>query len=462
VRADGNTGVADAQPDAPQVTGVTPASGEKPAIPRDDPLPRRGYLGLRVLPLVAGNAARLGLQDTTGVWVQLLSGRSPLAKAGLEVDDVIRAVNDASTLDVPAFRDAVTDLRAGDPITFDVVRGNRPVRIEAILVEAPREQLPGLDIDYRSFATPGGPRLRAIVSRPAGNPEPRPAVLLVQDAIGPTVEMGGYNLYRDLAFRLSVRGYAVLRHDRRGMGDSEGENYLDTDFQTEVEDTGAALDFLLTLPGVDPERIYVFGYSIGGLVAAEVVSDRTDVAGLVVFGSPGRPWLEYAPDSWRLQKESAGVPREVVAREFQIVTSFFESVRKGVSTEDIIDQNPEWAPVVLDWWGRPWGRNAAFYQQLAGLDVNRTFGSLRCPVLVLQGEADMVTPEADARAIVSHLTPARPGDHAFILLPDTDHLFARATSAVQSAHNLSIGEIAFYEPALDPIVTWLDGRGPRD
>ncbi|MFQ5506287.1 MAG: PDZ domain-containing protein, partial [Planctomycetota bacterium] len=98
---------------------------------------------LRIEP---AEAERLGLGDTTGVWVQLLAGNSPAAAAGVQIDDVIRAVNGRETPSVGAFREAVDPLREGERVKLDILRRGRSLEVDFDLPARPRESLSGLAI----------------------------------------------------------------------------------------------------------------------------------------------------------------------------------------------------------------------------------------------------------------------------------------------------------------------------
>src|SRR5688572_4677456 len=67
---------------------------------------------------------------------------------------------------------------------------------------------------------------------------------------------------------LAEAGYTMLSFDYRGFGGSEGARARLLP-QEQVEDTVCALEYLATqVPGVDPQRIGVFGTSFGGGIAA--------------------------------------------------------------------------------------------------------------------------------------------------------------------------------------------------
>ena len=66
------------------------------------------------------------------------------------------------------------------------------------------------------------------------------------------------------AERFSAAGYACLVFDYRNFGDSEGEPRQLLDVRMQLDDWAAAVAYARTLPGIDHERIAVWGTSFGG------------------------------------------------------------------------------------------------------------------------------------------------------------------------------------------------------
>lgn len=76
---------------------------------------------------------------------------------------------------------------------------------------------------------------------------------------------------------LQRRGYNVLMYDYRGYGRSEGSPSEEGLY----EDGRAAFDYVSTLPGVQPSRIFLWGTSLGGAIAVDVALHRR-AAGLIL------------------------------------------------------------------------------------------------------------------------------------------------------------------------------------
>jgi uncharacterized protein len=84
--------------------------------------------------------------------------------------------------------------------------------------------------------------------------------------------------HRYLVLRsLQRRGYNVLMYDYRGYGRSNGTPSEDGIYR----DGRAAYDYVISLPNVDKNRVFLWGTSLGGAVAIDVAQYRT-VAGLIL------------------------------------------------------------------------------------------------------------------------------------------------------------------------------------
>jgi dipeptidyl aminopeptidase/acylaminoacyl peptidase len=81
---------------------------------------------------------------------------------------------------------------------------------------------------------------------------------------------------------LPPRGFNLFVFDYRGYGQSGGAAAKRADL---IADTHAALDVLLERDDVDPERIGVYGQSLGGAIALNVIADRPEIKTAVIDSS---------------------------------------------------------------------------------------------------------------------------------------------------------------------------------
>jgi hypothetical protein len=86
----------------------------------------------------------------------------------LRVGDRVLRVGDILLSDDIAQQTALAGLRAGRPVTLQVLSKDGGASERQVTPdEVPREQIPGLELQYGSTITDAGHRVRTIVSRPA-------------------------------------------------------------------------------------------------------------------------------------------------------------------------------------------------------------------------------------------------------------------------------------------------------
>ena len=150
-----------------------------------------------------------------------------------------------------------------------------------------------------TFAS-AGLKLAGALQLPRGRKarERRPAFLVLH-GFGSTKDSGGTTAVARL---LTGLGYATLRFDMRGCGESEGARGRVICLE-QVEDTKNALSFLAAHAEVDPGRIGVIGQSFGAAVAVYTAGVDRRVAACVSSGGWGDGAKKFrrqhsAPGAW--------------------------------------------------------------------------------------------------------------------------------------------------------------------
>jgi len=243
---------------------------------------------------------------------------------------------------------------------------------------------------------------------PDGGEAPYPIVLLFHGFTGQRNEMdivdAGETMYGRTARMLAGQGYASLRIDFRGSGESDG-SWEDTTFNGQIADAIAAIDFVETLDNIDSERLGVIGLSQGGLVAASLSARDDRVKTTILWSAVANPAHTYA-----------------------LVLSQ-EAVDAGLAS------GGEPVTAVLPW-GAETTLRTGFFEELFTVDPVAEIAEFEGPLMVVAGLRDtIVTPQpyAGQAYINYHEGPE------MLLVVDGDHML----------------DILGPGPALlDDVVTW--------
>lgn len=71
----------------------------------------------------------------------------------------------------------------------------------------------------------------------------------------------------EVAEQFQLAGISALIYDPRSLGESDGEPRNEVDPMKQVSDYSDAMSYMLTLPTVDPSRVFFWGQSFAGCVA---------------------------------------------------------------------------------------------------------------------------------------------------------------------------------------------------
>ncbi|MED1865975.1 alpha/beta fold hydrolase [Fictibacillus nanhaiensis] len=106
-----------------------------------------------------------------------------------------------------------------------------------------------------------------------------------------STRIGVDRLFVKSAQALVKLGFAVLRFDYAGCGESEGE-YGDNEFTCFIDQTKEVISFGSRLPYVDQNSIILIGHSLGGAVAVCTVADDERVKNVITWSAVGNPFAD--------------------------------------------------------------------------------------------------------------------------------------------------------------------------
>lgn len=404
-----------------------------------DALPRHGFLGVAA-------ALRNG-----AVTVAAVVPGSSAARAGIATGDRIAAVGGTNVTSVAQFLQLV-HAPAGTSLQLALVRNGAPLTLGVTLAPAPTETDPAVDTLYRSVSIDGTLR-RVLLTVPHGAKGPFPAMMIVGGIGCFTIDTSNpQDAYRNLARDVSAHGFATLRLEKSGIGDSQGAPCSTVDFTTEMHGYAVALRWLAANSLVDASHVFLFGHSIGSTIVPRLALEQP-VRGVIVAEGVGINWFEYELINERRQLllDPSVKPAEIdpAMQLKERCTHALEIEREDYAT--IRKAEPDCASI-LDVYPVP----AAYMQQVAALNIAEPWTKLDVAVLAIYGTSDFVTDESDHRSIVALVNQNHPGTATFVAIEGMDHLLASAPSARASFDNFNRGVPEAYDRALSAtVVAWL-------
>lgn len=252
-----------------------------------------------------------------------------------------------------------------------------------------------------------GKTIVGTLSLPEGSPAP--VVLLLHGFTGSRDELGipntEYGVFSYTAEKLAQAGYASLRIDFRGSGESLADiSFEDTTFTGQLEDAQAALTYLQGLEDVDADKTFVIGWSQGGLVAAGLAGGETSIDATALWQAAAFPYVT-----------------------FQAI--FGQHIVDKAIKADADDLITETLP-----WGAEVSLKGAFFDEFASFDPVAQISKYAGPLFVTTGSKDtIVTASAGQAFLDAHEGPeklwAADMDHAFdiFVAPDTLDAMVAAT-----------------------------------
>ncbi|MGV8832824.1 MAG: alpha/beta hydrolase family protein [Devosia sp.] len=216
---------------------------------------------------------------------------------------------------------------------------------------------------------------------------PFPAVVMNHGHGGGRQEGGGFER---LANALAKAGLVTIRMDFAGTGDSKAP-WTDQSLSSMISDSNASLAYLLANYPVDPDRLGVLGYSMGGRIT------------LTIAQSPDSPYKAVgllAPSA----NPGKGLVLLLAGSEAEADRLYAEA-KSAKGYADYTTQYGQQQQLSLKW----------FDEVLASSPLDG-ISAYKGPMLVVHGDKDVTILPAENEAVVA----AYPGA-SIVLVPDADH-----------------------------------------
>jgi len=220
--------------------------------------------------------------------------------------------------------------------------------------------------------------------------------------------------YRPMWESFARAGYASLSWDKPGVNGAPGD-WLDQSMQDRAEETLAAITWARTRPGIDPDRIGLWGSSQAGWVLPTVAARMPDLQ-FIIAVSPAINWLRQGRYNLLAELRAEHASEAKIQDEIAASDAFVRQLRNGATFEQAQATGKEARGLTR---GR-WRFAAKNYTADASTDLAAT----HVPVLLILAGHDLNVDVADTETTYRRLL-TRPGQLQVRHYPDATHSLVR-------------------------------------
>lgn len=289
-------------------------------------------------------------------------------------------------------------------------------------------------------------KLSGCLTTPKGD-GPYPAVVLVHGS-GPhdmDETIGSNKPFLDLAQGLASRGIAVLRYTKRTKAYklTNTQRSKITVKEEALDDAIEAVKFLKGDKKIDPQKIFVIGHSLGGMLVPRLESLDRSIAGFVSMAGCSTPLADKMLTQYKYLA-SNGDPK--AKAQLPEIEKKVTRIKNGTKPGSKIPDNE----TVL-------GASMAYWRDLNKHDPRQELKNMKKPVLFLQGQRDYQVTVAEDLANWKLAASKLPGDKKqfeFKVYPKLNHLFMAGNGkSVPSEYFNKTGHVD--KQVVDDIAAWI-------
>ena len=235
--------------------------------------------------------------------------------------------------------------------------------------------------------------LNGLLTLPDDTAKPVPAVVFVHGSGASNMDekVGKLTPFKDLAQGLARHGIASVRYDKRSF--AHGFKMLrDKDLEVTVKtetiyDAILATELLKKDPRIDPERVFIIGHSMGGMLSPRIDAEGGNYAGLIIMAGSPRKLEEIILDQNEAALRSTkGFVNWIVKKQVAKFAAMFDGMYELSDAEAKKKKMGG-------------GTTLYYFKEMGEHAASAYLSSCEKPILIMQGEKDFqATAEKDFAA----------------------------------------------------------------
>ncbi len=261
--------------------------------------------------------------------------------------------------------------------------------------------------------------LSGCLTLPDNTEYPVPAVVFVHGSGSSNMDekVGKITPFKDLAEGLAKHGIASIRYDKRSFAHGakmvRDKNLIITVKEETIDDAILATELLRNDSRINPEKIFIIGHSMGGMLAPRIDAEGGNYKGLIIMSGTPRKLEEVMMDQNEQAMESLGaLAKKLAAKQVEQLQYTFDHLY-NISDEEA--KRRKFAGGTTLYYLKEMGEHAA----------PKYLKNLNKPLLIMQGEKDFqVNIEKDFGAYKALL--ANKPNVTFKLYENLNHTFVPA------------------------------------
>ena len=294
--------------------------------------------------------------------------------------------------------------------------------------------------------------LNGLLTLPADVTTPVPAVVFVHGSGASNMDekVGKLTPFKDLAQGLARHGIASVRYDKRSFAHGFKmlrDKSLEITVKVEtIDDAILATQLLKKDPRIDPEKVYIVGHSMGGMLAPRIDAEGGNYAGLIIMAGSPRKLEEIILDQNEAALRSTkGFVNWIVKKQVAKFSAMFDGMYE-LSDEDAKKKKM----------GN--GTTLYYFKEMGEHAASVYLSSCEMPILIMQGEKDFqATTEKDFAAYKQLL--AEKENVTFRLYENLSHAFVPSVYGdIMKAKQEYNVEQHISEEVIKDIANWINGR----